>query len=110
MITRLLLTACLSIGGGALAYAGKIQTKPVICGDQDETFSTLRTFKQQKIYQATQLTTVKESDGFSDTPVLLPMAIFMNLDEGTYTVVEYHPAYNQYCLVSFGREGEFVNE
>jgi hypothetical protein len=110
MITRLVLIACLSIGGCASAYAGEMQTKPVMCGDQDETFSTLATFNQQKIYQAVQITTVKEPDGFSDTPVLLPMSIYMNLDEGTYTVVEYHSAYEQYCLVSFGREGEFVNE
>ena len=110
MITRLVLIACLSIGGCASAYAGEMQTKPVMCGDQDETFSTLATFNQQKIYQAVQITTVKEPDGFSDTPVLLPMSIYMNRDEGTYTVVEYHPAYEQYCLVSFGREGEFVNE
>ena len=110
MITRLVLIACLSIGGCASAYAGEMQTKPVMCGDQDETFSTLATFNQQKIYQAIQITTVKEPDGFSDTPVLLPMSIYMNLDEGTYTVVEYHSAYEQYCLVSFGREGEFVNE
>ena len=110
MITRLVLIACLSIGGCAPAYAGEMQTKPVMCGDQDETFSTLATFNQQKIYQAVQITTVKEPDGFSDTPVLLPMSIYMNLDVGTYTVVEYHPAYEQYCLVSFGRGGEFVNE
>ena len=103
MITRSVLIACLSIGGCAPAYAGEMQTKPV-------TFSTLATFNQQKIYQAIQITTVKEPDGFSDTPVLLPMSIYMNLDEGTYTVVEYHPAYKQYCLVSFGREGAFVNE
>ena len=110
MITRSVLIACLSIWGCAPAYAGEMQTKPVMCGDQDETFSTLATFNQQKIYQAIQITTVKEPDGFSDTPVLLPMSIYMNLDEGTYTVVEYHPAYKQYCLVSFGREGAFVNE
>tara|TARA_R110000823_G_scaffold253832_1_gene376227 strand:- start:35 stop:367 length:333 start_codon:yes stop_codon:yes gene_type:complete len=110
MITRLVLIACLSIGGYAPAYAGEMQTKPVMCGNQDETFSTLATFNQQKIYQAIQITTVKEPDGFSDTPVLLPMSIYMNLDEGTYTVVEYHPAYEQYCLVSFGREGKFVND
>ena len=90
--------------------AGTVQTKPVICGTPEETYSTLATMNQTKIFEATQITTVKAPEGYAPDPTLLPMTIYMNLDDKTYTIVEYHPMYNQYCLISFGREGNFVND
>tara|TARA_R100000664_G_C2736755_1_gene126040 strand:+ start:118 stop:453 length:336 start_codon:yes stop_codon:yes gene_type:complete len=107
---RAILAACMIAGG---AQAGEWQTKPVICGGEEETFSTLALMEQRLVYKAMQYTTVKDPDdlidGLSDNPVLLHMAIYMNLDTGTYTVLEYHDLYKQFCLISYGNQGMFVN-
>ena len=92
------------------SQVGQIQTKPVLCGTPEEAFNTINSMGQTKIYEALQVTTVKAPEGYAPDPVLLPFMIYMNLDAKTYTIIEYHPAYNQYCLISFGREGNFVNE
>ena len=91
------------------AHAGQLQNKPVLCGSGAEVFATIELQEQQLIYTATQITTVKSLSGVAPDPVLLPMSIFMNLDEKTYTVLEYHPSYDMYCIISFGNQGEFTS-
>lgn len=92
------------------AHSGTIQTKPVLCGTPQEAFGTVKFMNQTKMFEAVQITTVKSPEGFSAAPILLPLTIYMNLDDKTYSILEYHPEYKQYCLISFGSEGKFVNE
>jgi len=91
------------------AHAGQLQTKPVICGSEQEAFATVQIQNQQLIYKATQITTVKSPTGFAADPILLPVSIFMNLDKKTYTIMEYHPRFAMYCIISFGNQGEFTS-
>ena len=42
-------------------------------------------------------------------PAMLPVAIYMNLEKKTYSLVEYHPGYDQYCILSFGISLEAVD-
>ena len=43
-------------------------------------------------------------------PAMLPVAFYMNLEKKTYTIIEYHPTYSQYCIISFGMNLEPVSE
>tara|TARA_R110001606_G_scaffold160682_3_gene304667 strand:+ start:233 stop:577 length:345 start_codon:yes stop_codon:yes gene_type:complete len=89
----------------APAHAGEINDKPIMCGSLDETMRAIGTKNERKMFEGIQLTTVRDPDaenGIRDFPAMLPVAFYMNLEEKTYTIVEYHPTYEQYCLVSFG--------
>tara|TARA_B100000902_G_scaffold351244_1_gene361124 strand:+ start:301 stop:645 length:345 start_codon:yes stop_codon:yes gene_type:complete len=93
-------------------YAGEYNNKPVICADEEETFSAIGQKGEVLVGYAKQLTKVKdpdESDGIAINPAILPWALYANLDTGTFTVVEYHKTpYNVFCTIGFGVEFEFV--
>ena len=68
--------------------------KPVICADDEETFSAIAPKGEVLIAIAKQLT---------------PWALYANLETGTFTVLEYHKTpYNTYCTIGHGVEFEFV--
>ncbi len=96
------------------AFAGEWNDKPVICADQAETFSAIASRDQVLIAVSDQLTQVRdpdEKDGISISPAILPWALYANLDEGTFTVIEYHKApYNVYCVIGFGVNFKLVPE
>ena len=93
-----------------MTIAQEWQDKPVLCGNKKELLKSLSEHNQDKVYQATQITKVKDDEGYSDTPALIPVSIYMNKEKGTYSVVEYHPSYKQYCVISYGMNGKFVNK
>ena len=87
------------------AHAGEFNDKPVMCGNDEEMFGTISFKDEIKMWEATQLTSVRDPDepnGIRDMPAMLPVAIYMNLENKTYSLVEYHPGYEQYCILSFG--------
>ena len=90
------------------AHAGDYQEKPVMCGPEEEIFPVLRDKDETLLVAGKQLTKVRdpdESNGLSQTPAVLPFALYVNLDNKTYTVLEYHNApYNMYCIISYGVE------
>ena len=94
--------------------AGEWNDKPVICADQEETFSAIASKGEVLIAVSDQLTKVRdpdEKDGISISPAILPWALYANLDEGTFTVIEYHKApYNVYCVIGFGVNLKLVPE
>ena len=95
-------------------HAGNWNDKPVICADEDETFSALASKGEVLVGYAKQLTWVKdpdESDGIAQSRPALPWALYANLDTGTFTVLEYHKTpYNVYCTIGHGVEFEYVFE
>ena len=91
-----------------IGFGGEYQEKPVMCGPEEEIFPILRDKEETLLVAGKQLTKVRdpdESDGLSQTPAVLPFALYVNLDNKTYTVLEYHNApYNVYCIISSGVE------
>ena len=91
-----------------IGFGGEYQEKPVMCGPEEEIFPILRDKEETLLVAGKQLTKVRdpdESDGLSQTPAVLPFALYVNLDNKTYTVLEYHNApYNVYCIISYGVE------
>ena len=88
--------------------AGEFQEKPVMCAPEEEIFPLLRDKDETLLVTGQQLTKVRDPDegsGLSPTPAILPFALYVNLDNKTYTVLEYHNApYNVYCIISYGVE------
>ncbi len=58
------------------------------------------------LYEVEDLVDHKEEDGISSSPVLLPIAIYTNPISKSYTILEYHPSYKSYCIISVGLDLE----
>ena len=88
--------------------AGEFQEKPVMCAPEEEIFPLLRDKDETLLVTGQQLTKVRDPDegnGLAMNPAVLPFALYVNLDNKTYTVLEYHNApYNVYCIISYGVE------
>ena len=86
--------------------------KPVLCGTDTEILGMLSSKKEDLAFEAIQTTPVldpeDDDDGVRDMPAMLPVAVYINLKEKTYSIVEYHPRYEQYCIVSLGSSVKFI--
>ena len=82
--------------------AGEWNDKPIICADKQETFRAIKDKKEDLIFKATQLTKVRTDSGLARKPVGVSVDMYVNPETGTYTIVEYHPTYQSYCVISSG--------
>ena len=82
--------------------AGEWNDKPIICADKQETFRAIKDKKEDLIFKATQLTKVRTDSGLARKPVGVSVDMYVNPETGTYTIVEYHPTYQSYCVISYG--------
>tara|TARA_B100000287_G_C20632900_1_gene780545 strand:- start:1454 stop:1801 length:348 start_codon:yes stop_codon:yes gene_type:complete len=113
MNKKLVILCALFLGFCAPAHTEEFNDKPVWCGNDQEVFGTLSGREERKMFEAIQLTAVRDPDepnGIRETPAFLPVAIYLNFDTKTYSVVEYHPGYNQYCILSLGTDLKIINE
>ena len=94
--------------------AGEWNDKPVICANEEETFSSMAPKGEVLIGIANQLTPVldpDENNGISIDRPVLPWALYANLDTGTFTILEYHATpYNTYCVIGHGVGFKFIQE
>ena len=109
---RIAIAVLLVVGLLTASKAGEWNEKPVICADQLETFGAMAAQDQVLIAIGKQVTKVKDPDeqnGIAVNPVILPWAIYGNLETGTFTVLEYHAyPYEQFCTIGIGVEFELV--
>ena len=72
-----------------ISLAGEWNDKPVIC-EQKETFESLMV-QQGKIILGggDMFATVRNKDGLSDIPAVLPMRLYVNLSIKHFTLVEW---------------------
>ena len=96
-----------AVVGITLAYscrleAGEWNEKPVMCADEEETFEAIFRKKETLLFTGLEFAKVRSKDGYKVTPAKLPFRLFANLKTGTYTIVEYHPEYSSYCVISYG--------
>tara|TARA_B100000902_G_C27208389_1_gene862946 strand:+ start:448 stop:885 length:438 start_codon:yes stop_codon:yes gene_type:complete len=82
--------------------AGEWNEKPVVCANEQETFIAIKTKKEDLIFKATQLTKVRTDAGLAIKPVGVAVDMYVNPETGTYTIIEYHPSYESYCVISYG--------
>tara|TARA_B100000941_G_scaffold123446_1_gene87200 strand:- start:830 stop:1210 length:381 start_codon:yes stop_codon:yes gene_type:complete len=90
------------------APAGEWQEKPVMCAPKDEIFSMLADKEERLVFGGKVLGKVRdpdEADGLSQTPAILPFALYVNFETKTFTILEYHNhPYNQFCVIGYGVE------
>ena len=82
--------------------AGEWNDKPIICTDEQETFRAIRDKKEDLIFKANQFTKVRNETGLAKRPVVVAIDMYVNPKTGTYTIIEYHPTYKSYCVISYG--------
>ena len=86
----------------SILQGGEWNDKPIMCADEQETFSVINLKEEDLIFTATQITKVRTASGLAKNPVGVKVLMYVNPEKGTYTVVEYHPTYKSYCVISFG--------
>ena len=58
--------------------------------------------EEELIIKATQLTKVRTDVGLAKRPVGVAVDMYVNPETGTYTIIEFHPTYKSYCVISYG--------
>ena len=82
--------------------AGEWNDKPIMCANEIETFDAINTKKEELIFKALQFTKVRNETGLAKRPVGVAVDMYVNPETGTYTLVEFHPTYESYCVISYG--------
>ena len=88
--------------GYTTMQAGEWNEKPIMCANEAETFQAINTKKEELIFKASQLTKVRTDPGLAKRPVAVSVDMYVNPETGTYTLVEFHPTYESYCVISYG--------
>lgn len=91
--------------------AAEWNEKPVICSTWPELDEAL--IERGEILFSTAIQTTAVKDGFgglSDKPAYLPFSIWINPKTKTYTIIEYHPLYDSYCVLSQGTDWNINGE
>ena len=98
------MVVCLSffMGGYTIMHAGEWNEKPIMCANKMETFDAINSKEEELIFKATQLTKVRTDVGLAKRPVAVSVDMYVNAVTGTYTIVEFHPTYESYCVISYG--------
>ena len=82
--------------------AGEWNEKPIMCANEVETFDAIKSKEEELVFKATQLTKVRTDAGLAIRPVAVSVDMYVNAVTGTYTIVEFHPTYESYCVISYG--------
>ena len=88
--------------GYTTTQAGEWNEKPIMCSDKIETFSAIKAKNEELIFKASQLTKVRTETGLAKRPVAVSVDMYVNPKTGTYTLIEFHPTYGSYCVISYG--------
>ena len=97
---KLLLSLLLMVS--SMVYAGEWNEKPIMCADEVETFGAINSKKEELVFKAVQFTKVRTDSGLARKPVGVAVDMYVNAETGTYTIIEFHPTYESYCVISYG--------
>tara|TARA_B100001057_G_scaffold247036_2_gene247446 strand:+ start:36580 stop:36921 length:342 start_codon:yes stop_codon:yes gene_type:complete len=86
------------------AGAGEWQEKPIVCANESEIKAGLASRGEIKLFESIQITPVRDTTGLSEIPVHLPLSIYVSPKTNSYTIIEYHPGYDTYCIISYGTD------
>ena len=82
--------------------AGSWNDKPVMCVFEKEIEKVLEMKGEELIFAGKQLAKVRTETGLAKRPVVVSIDMYVNPESGTYTIIEYHPTYESYCVISYG--------
>ena len=87
------------------AWGAAWNEKPIMCASYEETFSAIEAKGERLVWTAVQFTKVKGPDNtYREHPEMLVSAKYINEFTRTYTLLEYHPKYLVYCVISWGTD------
>ncbi|MBK93517.1 MAG: hypothetical protein CMP33_04605 [Rickettsiales bacterium] len=86
------------------------QDKPIICTRLDKIEEGLSERGERLLFEGIQSTTVRDAVGLSSIPINLPISIYVNPKTKTYTIIEYHPSYETYCIISYGSGWRLIGD
>ena len=90
------------MGGYTTTHAGEWNEKPIMCANEVETFDAINTKKEELVFKAVQFTKVRTETGLAKKPVGVAVDMYVNPETGTYIIIELHPTYKSYCVISYG--------
>ena len=90
------------MGGYTTTQAGEWNEKPIMCANEVETFEAIGDKKEELVFKAIQLTKVRTDTGLAKNPVAVALDMYVNPETGTFTIIEFHPTYESYCVISHG--------
>ena len=109
-ITFLLLTLGILLIVDPL-HAGEWNEKPVMC-EQKEIFEKIMVERGELLFsKGDSLATVRDPDGpngYSKIPAVLPVRLYYNPQEKTFTFAEYHASINSVCIIAFGHSFSMI--
>ncbi len=92
------------------ALSGEWNEKPIVCHPLVEIQGILKQNEEVLLANGIQATPVRDKAGISDVPAFIPISIYVNPKTQTYTIIEYHPSYDTYCVLSVGAGWEINGE
>ena len=105
----------IALVGLTLAYscrleAGEWNEKPIMCVFEKEIKKVLELKGEKLLFAGKQLTKVRTETGLAKKPVSTPFRLYVNKESGTFTVLEYHPSYETFCVIAYGVEFQDFRE
>ena len=85
-----------------LVNAGEWNEKPVMCASKEETFGVINEKNETLIFTGSEFAKVRSETGLAKKPVGVAVDMYVNPETGTYTIIEFHPTYKSYCVISYG--------
>ena len=113
LIAVLFLFTVVAVFTDTRAKAGEWNEKPVMCGDEMEVFGLMGSKDEHLLFSGDMFSTVRDPDelnGLSPTPAILPLAVYVNFDTGSFTIVDRHgEPYNVFCIIAIGQGMKLPN-
>lgn len=113
LIAVLFLFTVVAVFTDTRAKAGEWNEKPVMCGDEMEVFGLMGSKEENLLFSGDMFAKVRDPDelnGLSPTPAILPLAVYVNFDTGSFTIVERHSEpYNVFCIIAIGKGMKLPN-
>jgi len=77
------------------------RSKPVQCGPSDSGLQIIQRQEQEALIGGFTIVQL-ENDSLN-----IPFYLFVNTDTGTFTIVEYHPNADEFCILGYGSGIDF---
>ena len=102
LLSYMVVSLLFFMGDYTTMQAGEWNEKPIMCADEVETFSAINSKKEELVFKATQFAKVRTETGLAKKPVGVAVDMYVNPETGTFTIIEFHPTYESYCVLSYG--------
>ena len=94
----------------AVAVSAEWNEKPVLCETKELFEKAMVEQKKILLGSGDLLATVRDKEGYSDIPAVLPMRLYINPTTNEWTIVEYHDDYGSVCILGYGGDWQILGD